>query len=93
MRLVLLGDPRKGGIKNALDDLLPWLEERATVVAVDLDGQLDLSKVSADAVIVLGGDGAVLHTAGRMGTNQIPLVGINSGRLGFLLPLAKRSPP
>ena len=84
MRLVLLGDPRKGGIKNALDDLLPWLEERATVVAVDLDGQLDLCKVSADAVIVLGGDGAVLHTAGRMGTNQIPLVGINYGRLGFL---------
>jgi len=84
MDVILLGDSRKGRVKQTLDDLLPWLEERATVVGVDLDGGLDLAAVTADLVIVLGGDGSMLSAASRMARNQIPLVGINLGRLGFL---------
>lgn len=38
-----------------------------------------------DLAIVLGGDGTLL-TAGRaMSTHQVPLIGINLGRLGFLV--------
>jgi len=88
MKLILLGDSRKEGVAEAVDKLLPWLKDKATVTAVDLDGQLDLATVSADAVIVLGGDGTVLHTACRMGNNQMPIVGVNYGRLGFLAEIA-----
>ena len=37
-----------------------------------------------DLVIVVGGDGTLLHTARSLAIHEIPLVGINLGRLGFL---------
>jgi NAD+ kinase len=39
---------------------------------------------SADFAISLGGDGTFLKTAQRIGSKQIPILGINIGRLGFL---------
>lgn len=38
----------------------------------------------ADLVIVLGGDGSILRCARWMGYAQVPTLGINLGRLGFL---------
>lgn len=38
----------------------------------------------ADFVISLGGDGTFLKAAGRVGDKEIPIVGVNMGRLGFL---------
>lgn len=38
----------------------------------------------ADFAISMGGDGTLLKTAGRVRGKQIPIVGINMGRLGFL---------
>lgn len=38
----------------------------------------------ADFVISMGGDGTLLKTASRVRDKQIPIVGINMGRLGFL---------
>ena len=57
------------------------------------DGQgLDLGNVgvfdgddfNADFVVSMGGDGTFLKSAVRVGVKQIPLIGINMGRLGFL---------
>lgn len=38
----------------------------------------------ADFVISMGGDGTFLRTANRVADKQIPILGINMGRLGFL---------
>ncbi len=46
--------------------------------------QRDFSRVRADLVVLLGGDGSILNVASRMGRNQIPVVGIQMGRFGFL---------
>lgn len=39
---------------------------------------------SADFVISMGGDGTFLRAASMVGGKQIPILGINTGRLGFL---------
>jgi len=39
---------------------------------------------STDLIIAIGGDGTLLYAAHMMGERDIPLLGINRGRLGFL---------
>lgn len=38
----------------------------------------------ADIVVCMGGDGTFLDVASRVGNKEIPILGINTGRLGFL---------
>ncbi len=42
------------------------------------------NKFTADMVLSIGGDGTFLKAASRVGKKGIPILGINTGRLGFL---------
>ena len=42
----------------------------------------------ADLAIVLGGDGSMLTAARRLAESDVPLVGVNQGRLGFMTDIA-----
>ncbi len=44
--------------------------------------------LNADMVISIGGDGTFLGTASAIGDRNIPILGINTGRLGFLADVA-----
>ncbi len=44
----------------------------------------DNDSFEADIVISMGGDGTFLKAASRVGRKDIPILGINTGRLGFL---------
>ncbi|RYE12010.1 MAG: NAD(+) kinase, partial [Sphingobacteriales bacterium] len=44
-----------------------------------------------DFVFSIGGDGTLLDTVTYVGKKEIPIVGINTGRLGFLATVAKES--
>ncbi len=43
---------------------------------------------NADFVLSIGGDGTFLNTAARVGRKNIPILGVNTGRLGFLTDVA-----
>ena len=48
------------------------------------DGIFENGDFQADLAISMGGDGTFLKAASRIGNKDIPIVGINTGRLGFL---------
>lgn len=87
-RVMLLGSGDRPHVRESAARLLPEIERHAEVVLVDLEYQADLSGVEADLAIVLGGDGSILRAARQMGEKQIPVLGVNLGKLGFLADLS-----
>lgn len=51
---------------------------------INIAGLFDDNNFDADMVISVGGDGTFLKAANRVGRKGIPILGINTGRLGFL---------
>ncbi|MCS4433847.1 NAD kinase [Aquiflexum gelatinilyticum] len=45
----------------------------------------------SDFVISIGGDGTLLDSVCLVGENEIPILGVNTGRLGFLATVAKEN--
>ncbi len=87
-QVVIVGAPDRDRVRSELARLRGAIASSADIVAEDLEFQYDFEGKDHDLVIVLGGDGSILQTARQMGTNQLPVLGINCGRLGFLAALS-----
>jgi NAD+ kinase len=85
-------DPR---IAESVGTLLPHLQSRGVRVLVSDDSELardaPVTRVPertlgerADLVIAVGGDGTLLYAARVVARHNVPLLGVNRGRLGFL---------
>jgi len=84
--------------------LLPWLEERNIEVVLDHDiaslvmpaKGMEKAEIPSrvDMVVVLGGDGTLLTVARLPGIENIPILGVNLGAMGFLteIPLEELYP-
>ncbi len=84
MKVVVVTNISKPKVRQAVDELVPWMKQRCEIVGVDDDSGVDLTTVNAEAVLVFGGDGTLLSAARRLRGRQIPIMGVNFGRLGFL---------
>ncbi len=90
LRLIVLARDQSARVQDAWRDMAEFLETEAgrEVVAAAVTDDLVLDDLEADLVAVLGGDGAILRACRQMGMRQLPIVGINVGRLGFLAELS-----
>lgn len=90
LRLLVVADGRVPRVQAAWRELEAFLGGQlgVEVVAVEPGNSLDLSSYAADLVVVLGGDGAILRACRQMGSRQLPILGVNLGRLGFLADLS-----
>lgn len=94
--IALVGKYQSPDIGEALLTLAAFLRERGrevlveqgTASAISLAGfpaaRYDIIGSRADLVVVVGGDGTMLNTARRLSGYDVPLVGVNQGRLGFM---------
>jgi NAD+ kinase len=84
LRAILLVDGSRPALAERAADLRKIIERNVEVVAAVDDFSKPFPSVAADMLIVFGGDGSMLRAARRMGYQQIPVIGVNLGRLGFL---------
>lgn len=78
-------------LEPVLDDVtakLPDITKRPTIAGKSLT---DIATVErdhlgevCDLVIVVGGDGSILHAGRVLAKHDVPVLGVNRGRLGFL---------
>ncbi|MCB1865330.1 MAG: NAD(+) kinase [Chromatiales bacterium] len=92
----LIGKPEDPRVSGALAALAGWLGTRVPKVLFEETTAaccaqagttglpIDELARRVDLAIVLGGDGTLLHCARAMLATDVPLVGVNLGRLGFL---------
>jgi NAD+ kinase len=98
--IALIGRNDSTGIATALSTLGEYLckqgrtvlVERETAATNSVSGfpQADYAEIGAraDLVVVQGGDGSMLSAARNLAGRDVPLVGVNQGRLGFMTDIA-----
>lgn len=98
--VALFGKNGSAEVVEALVSLLDQLNGHGLTVLVENEIAAELGMVaaaadietirrSADVAIVLGGDGTLLGAARSLAEYDVPLVGINQGRLGFMTDIAR----
>lgn len=102
--VVLIGKPRSADIAEPLLALAACLREKGVKVLVEegtaetladirshVNAVADYATVSAqaDVAIVVGGDGTMLDAARRLAARDVPLLGVNVGRVGFMTDLSR----
>ncbi|HEY5219293.1 MAG TPA: NAD(+)/NADH kinase [Gemmatimonadaceae bacterium] len=81
-------DAGLGGVLRSLGQIAPGLGlelfTEADLLEEGAPGALLEDSAKLDALLTLGGDGTLLRGARLLQANQVPILGVNLGRLGFL---------
>lgn len=96
----LVGKYQARGIRPVLEEVAHFLARQGLEVTLESETALNTGIADypalavdelghhCDLAVVVGGDGTMLGIARRLARHNVPLVGINQGRLGFITDVA-----
>lgn len=100
MKLGIVANPQKYEVREVLSETIKWAERKNISLFINKEvceetglnnteilqkTNSDIDSIKAcDIVLVMGGDGTILYTARISKDINKPILGINSGRLGFM---------
>ena len=94
----IIANPKRARAEDTLDHLCTLAKQhdlKLYCMQDEIAARLDVQRVSreelveqSEVVLALGGDGTVLYTASILLKSDVPILGINLGRLGFLTAVA-----
>ncbi|GAB3539311.1 NAD kinase [Noviherbaspirillum agri] len=99
--VAVVGKYMAAGIEQSLSDIVSFLSSSGHTVVLEKETALNLSLPHvaamtpteigqhADVAIVVGGDGTMLGIARQLAPFNVPLIGINQGRLGFMTDISQ----
>ncbi len=90
-KVIVTSTSYKPSAHGVASEIYQAVKEKNKNAILNLDGKLDIASKHADSelIITVGGDGTLLSTARRLVGTEIPTIGVNMGKLGFL---AEHSP-
>ncbi len=84
-RLVIFGDSKKEHVAEAIAEFTGFAKDKAEIVAsCSIEDCKSESIKKCDFAVVFGGDGSIISAGRYLRQNNIPVIGVNLGKLGFL---------
>jgi NAD+ kinase len=84
-KVVIFGNPRRRNASEAVERFIEFADKKIEIIGNCFGDSCGIDVLrQADYAVVFGGDGTILSAARDLCEADVPVVGVNVGRLGFL---------